>query len=210
MSRVSRTLKIFNEQFRSLSFREMAALLKASLFKSQDIIIYARESNAGRVGVSYDKKKTIIKKGTTPVLETIRKDSSPLPWEFSCDIYDRVSDFFVTEYNGRVGHISWVYYRGDPNRLIDLKDDEAEIKYCLTLEAFRGRGLYPGTLVEIQKYLFGKGIKRVFICVDKDNIPSIRGIEKAGFKKAGAVRLIKFFGVQLNGRYSFKESIGNT
>jgi RimJ/RimL family protein N-acetyltransferase len=42
------------------------------------------------------------------------------------------------------------------------------------------------------------GYRRCFICVKSDNTTSIRGIEKAGFVRAGSTRLRKVFGVQVS------------
>lgn len=200
-----RGFKILASQLKCLSMKEAALLIINALFKWQEILIYNRELN-GQIKyckIQHD-LSGFIKKGELFELDNLRKTTKTLPWEFSCDLYDSVKDFFIFKKNGEIGHISWIYYKGVPNRLIKLSENEAEIKYSLTLEPYRGMGLYPMTLVESQKYLKGKGFKRVFICVDKDNIPSIRGIEKAGFNIIGKIKLIKLLGFQLNKRFSIE------
>lgn len=53
---------------------------------------------------------------------------------------------------------------------------------CYTLEKYRGKGYYPLLL----KFIMGQSKNRTFyMIVDKKNIASIRGIEKAEFKKIG-------------------------
>ncbi|MBW1803909.1 MAG: GNAT family N-acetyltransferase, partial [Deltaproteobacteria bacterium] len=85
---------------------------------------------------------------------------------------------------------------------IRLGPEDAEIKYCLTLPPFRGRGLFPRVLKSMVKYLTAKGFCRIFICVHEDNLPSIRGIEKAGFKLVERIRLRKKMGIQVSGKYT--------
>ena len=150
-----------------------------------------------------------IVKGEVADLQHARHGMKTPPWEFSCDLYDQVKDFFIyKDKGGAIGHISWVYYRNDPNRIIRLGLHEGEIKYSLTLEPYRGKNLYPLTLIQIQKYLRGKGYRRVFICVEERNLPSIRGIEKAGFKTISRLQLIKVMGIQLSKKYYWSEAIG--
>ena len=91
-----------------------------------------------------------------------------MPWEFQCYHYDGVKDFFIVLNNEVLQHISWIYYRNDPNRFIKLGSNEAEIKYCLTLPPFRGQGMYPKVLKTIACYLKEKGYHRVFICINID------------------------------------------
>jgi RimJ/RimL family protein N-acetyltransferase len=204
---LARQLAIFSGRLRSLSFPEMVRLIVTSLFKSQNILIYSRELEDAASLPENQEHDTFISRPNGTFLDEYRAGNPTLPWEFSCDIYDGVKEFFVYKKNGAVGHIGWIYYKDDPNRIIALEDGEAEIKYCLTIERFRGKGLYPATLANMQRYLRNSGLKRVFITVEAENAPSIRGIEKAGFEMAGKIRLVKFFGVQLNKRYSFTRGI---
>lgn len=198
-----RAFKILMQQYKRNSPRDIVLLLISSLFKLQEILIYGRVLN-GQIN-DYKNQYNYsgcIKKGELHELNYFRNGLGAQPWEFSCDVYDGVKDFFIFKKNGEIYHISWIYYKNDPNRLINLSENEAEIKYSLTLEPYRGMGVYPMTLVEIQRHLKGKGFKRVFICVDKDNFASRRGIEKAGFNIVKEIKLVKFFGFQLNKKFS--------
>jgi RimJ/RimL family protein N-acetyltransferase len=180
---------------------EIALVLAGALFKRESIVIYRRELE-GSVGPANRPGEGDIARGNAGDLETLRQRPGPVPWEFCCDRLDGVTDFFVGRSNGSIGHISWIYYRKDPNRIIDLAPDEAEIKYSLTLPEFRGQGLYPATLGRIREFLRKKGYKRVFICVRADNRSSLRGIEKAGFQRTAKIRLVKIMGVQVSRRYA--------
>ncbi|MFA0961210.1 hypothetical protein AB9P05_05360 [Roseivirga sp. BDSF3-8] len=58
---------------------------------------------------------------------------------------------------------------------------------CHTDDSCRGMGIYPYMLVHIYKELL-QSHKEVYILVSPENTPSIRGIEKAGFRKTHRVR----------------------
>jgi len=199
---MSRTLKIVRAQFSEHGFVAFAAVMLKSLFKVDRISIYAKDlTKNGNRNESSDLAAD-VRKGDQIDLENIRNKTTAPAWEFSCDLYDGVKDFFVYQKNESVGHISWVYYKNDPNRIIDLQINEAEVKYSLTLPDLRGKGIYPAVLREVQYYLKSKGFKKLFICTLNDNLPSVRGIEKSDFIFVTTISLIKIFGVQISRRYA--------
>lgn len=197
---ILRLLNIAKGQFRSVSFGDFVETVKHSLFCNDLIFVYTL--NLEEVaGVEANNRSNVeVRKGSVSDLEETVGRFNPLPWEFQCHSYDGVADFFVACDSEGIQHISWIYYCNDPNRLLSLSDREAEIKYCLTLPAFRGRGLYPGVLRTIAQFLTQEGFRRVFVCVHEANTSSIRGIEKAGFKRVGRVRLQKVAGLQVSKR----------
>jgi RimJ/RimL family protein N-acetyltransferase len=180
-----------------MSLAEFLSFLRLLLFRNDEILIYCcglTEADAGALRSS----PMLIVKGQLPDLELERRERRPVPWELQCDVYDGVRDFFVYIEAGRVGHVSWLYYKNDPNRILQLDEGECEVKFCLTFPEFRGQGLYAAALRVIQVYLKERGLHRCFICVKSDNIASIRGIEKAGFRRVGATRLRKVLGLQVS------------
>jgi RimJ/RimL family protein N-acetyltransferase len=202
MNTISRGISILKDRYRSLSILELIALLWNALFKNERILVYC---------ISLQKSDTVdgsasspfaIVKGELADLERARKKLERIPWELKCDIYDGVKDFFIFRdtQNGAIGHISWLYYKNDANRTLRLGDKECEIMFCLTLPEFRGKGLYPSALQGIQRYLKGRGYEKCFICATDDNLASIRGIEKSGFRLVGRTRLRKIFGFQISPR----------
>jgi RimJ/RimL family protein N-acetyltransferase len=197
-----RILKIARSQYLNFGFREFTVLVFSSLFRIDRISIYARDLTNAIVRNDKHDIELHIKKGEPSELETIRSNMAAPSWEFSCDLYDGVKDFFIYKDNGLIGHISWIYCNNDPNRIIDLSNDEGEVKYSLTLPEFRGRGIYPATLIAVQKYLKENGYKRLYICTREDNLPSVRGIEKAGFTFVTKISLIKVLGMQVSKRYA--------
>ena len=202
METILRTIRIFNSRVKNLSFLEMISLILSSLFKTERIIIYVKPLDNEIQFQKYSELHKFIHKGEIPELIAYRGNKASTLWEFFCDIYDEVSDFFIFKNNAEIGHISWIYYKHHHNRILDLSENEAEIKYSLTEPKFRGRGLYPATLIKIQRYLKDNGYRKVFICVNMENIASIKGIQKAGFELLAQVKIIKFMGLQLNKKYS--------
>ena len=200
-----RFLRIANRQLRGLALADFLALVKLLLFRDDPVFIYALDTS--QVEKIEDNALGVIdiRKGNIGELEENNMHYERVPWEFRCHEYDGVKDFFVATDCEGIQHISWIYYQNDHNRFIRLGHADAEIKYCLTLPPFRGQGLYPIVLKTIVRHLSSEGFHRVFICVHKDNQPSIRGIEKAGFKRIGRIRFIKVIGVQLSERYVPRE-----
>ncbi len=204
---MNKVLAVLRDNYRTLSLREFVAFVWGAMFKSETTLVYGvLLSNIEPVNESGSSKYAVVK-GERGDLERARQESEPVPWELRCDAYDGVEDFFVYRdlTSGTIGHISWLYYKGDPNRTLRLADKECEIMFCLTLPEFRGLGLYPGALRAIQQYLKRKGYERCFICVNDDNVASIRGIEKAGFRRAGSVHFRKMFGIQVSRRRKTKD-----
>jgi hypothetical protein len=58
---------------------------------------------------------------------------------------------------------------------------------CATHPKARGMGLYPMTLRLASSELLGSGVDRVLITCDPQNIPSVRGIEKAHFRQVMSI-----------------------
>ena len=72
-----------------------------------------------------------------------------------------------------------------------MNKDDYEIGPCFTYPQYRGKGIYPAVLQSICNDL-GNDNTIFYMIVDEDNTASIKGIEKAGFKKFGIVKITKF------------------
>lgn len=203
MHKLKKVFSILRDHYRSLPFLEFIRFLRNSLFKNEKILIYCK-SFEGLGAVDEKTSNITIAKGGISDLEAGRKRLERVPWEFQCDLYDGVRDFFLYKEKGNIGHISWVYHKNDPNRILRLGEKECEVKFCLTFPEYRGKGLYPAALQTIQRYLRERGYRRCFICVKDDNAQSIRGIEKAGFRFAGTTHVRMAFGFQISSRYDTK------
>lgn len=67
--------------------------------------------------------------------------------------------------------------------------DDLEIGPCYIYPAFRGKGIYPKVLSEICRR--SNDTSSFYMIVDETNLPSIKGIEKAGFVRCGSVQKSK-------------------
>jgi RimJ/RimL family protein N-acetyltransferase len=209
MHKLKKVFSILRDHYHSLPFLEFIRFLRNSLFKNEKILIYCK-SFKGLDAVNEKASNITLVKGEISDLET-GETLERFPG-IQCDLYDGVRDFFLYKEKGNIGHISWVYHKNDPNRILRLGEKECEVKFCLTFPEYRGKGLYPAVLQTIQRYLRERGYRRCFICVKDDNTASIRGIEKAGFRIAGTTYVRKAFGLQISSRRDtkhFKDIEGN-
>lgn len=74
-----------------------------------------------------------------------------------------------------------------------LKDNEIFIHYCETAPEARGKNIYAHVLSHIYDDFKDKTI---LISVNKNNFPSIRGIQKVGFKEKESIKTIVFIGIK--------------
>lgn len=99
-------------------------------------------------------------------------------------------------WDGQVAGICWS--RSGLTRsdyFVPLQESDATILSCFTFPPFRGRGIYPAMLRYIASTLKDdRGIRRIFIDCRSYNRPSLRGIEKAGFRRIGTAVRLDLFG----------------
>lgn len=91
--------------------------------------------------------------------------------------------FAHTEPGGQLVTYAFVLYRTFYKRLLAIPGSAPLIGNCFTVPAMRGRGLYPAMLRTVCRHLARMGHDRVFISCAPDNRASIRGIERAGFRR---------------------------
>ena len=82
--------------------------------------------------------------------------------------------------------------RGFRCRFPRLREDEVLVENVYTFEKYRGKGVMPSAIDVLSRLARRKGFKRMLTCVREDNTYSLRGFEKAGFKKFGEIREIRF------------------
>jgi hypothetical protein len=87
--------------------------------------------------------------------------------------------------DGQVAAYGWVSFVeeeiGELNLRIQLVPGEAYIWDCATLPAFREKLLYSALLIYILGQLRAQNLCRAWIGADQDNIPSQKGMARAGF-----------------------------
>ena len=74
-----------------------------------------------------------------------------------------------------------------------LKDNEIFIHYCETAPEARRKNIYPHVLSHISDNFKDK---KILISVNKNNLASIRGIQKVGFEKKESVQTIVLIGIK--------------
>jgi GNAT superfamily N-acetyltransferase len=98
--------------------------------------------------------------------------------------------FFV---NTELATVAWTwegYLELEPG--LGIPVDGIAIFDCWTIPKFRGRGIYTASLMRLAALAGERGAT---IAVDPGNIPSIRGIERAGFEPYLALRRRRRLGV---------------
>jgi RimJ/RimL family protein N-acetyltransferase len=111
---------------------------------------------------------------------------------------------YAVHLNGHIAHISWVMTseleRDYPIKNVKLRAREVEITHCITLEEYRGMGLYPYAIRSICQLEAERGTRRVFMITNVRNKSSQRGMQKAGLTYCG--RIIRLASSALPDHYS--------
>lgn len=105
---------------------------------------------------------------------------------------------FIADMNGEIAHYKWVAldeaYVSELNRNIRVSYNSAYIYSSYTVPKFRGFGLDTKVTMKVFDYLHERGIEKVYILVQFNNIPSLRVMQKVGYRKMGEVRFVQVFG----------------
>lgn len=89
--------------------------------------------------------------------------------------------FFAGDRLATIGWVSAEYLELDKRLRVPFPG-AAGIYDCYTFDEFRSRGYYTNALMQLAHEMKSRGLGSVHIAVDPDNFPSVRGIEKAGFR----------------------------
>jgi len=93
-------------------------------------------------------------------------------------------------------HKSKIFKRSLLLKSFGYKQPLMTIGDAFTNDKYRGKGIYPAVLERIVcKHLKDTSL---YLLVSPDNIPSIRGIEKAGFSKLASLKCLKIGPFYLN------------
>jgi hypothetical protein len=106
-------------------------------------------------------------------------------------------ELFGWQGNGEsIACFGWVCFRQRTVGLERLRDSpgRAFIYNCHTLPAFRGRGLYTALLRYIRSTLAGERFNHFIIDVNRRNLVSRRGIERAGFQPVASLTSLRVLG----------------
>lgn len=104
------------------------------------------------------------------------------------NVHGKRESYVVTDL-GKIVHKSFLYRDVQIIKLIERSG--LVIGSCYTNETYRGQSIYPKVLSYIAKDNMASGDDMLMV-VDSDNVPSIRGIEKAGFVKLAHIKAKKW------------------
>jgi RimJ/RimL family protein N-acetyltransferase len=106
---------------------------------------------------------------------------------------------FAGSWNGQVCYISIVSTSGFsvPERVsIQFTPGSADayVGNCFTVEQYRGKGVYPCALLQLGCALRAEGRQRLYLFVERENLASIRSVEKVGFQSVAVCRVFQWRG----------------
>jgi RimJ/RimL family protein N-acetyltransferase len=103
---------------------------------------------------------------------------------------------YVASIDGRLAHYSWVQRTGshpitEAGVSTPVGNGAFWIYHCVTADWARGRRIYPATLERIVSDGFAEGDSTAWIYTSTQNIPSQKGIERAGFRKVATLKALR-------------------
>ncbi len=106
------------------------------------------------------------------------------PWTFRGRLTENTRCFVVV-HEDRFVHATWMTARAawtrEIRRYLLPPAGDAYVYESFTHPSARGHGVYPFALKGIAAALARRGLRRVWVAVEKDNPASIKAVEKAGF-----------------------------
>jgi len=99
--------------------------------------------------------------------------------------------YTAVDADGRVGYVQWLFFAKDNHKVAthfhglfpQLGPDYALLEGAFTFEAFRGKGIMSSAMALIAEEAGKGGARFVITFVTKDNLPSMKGCERAGFER---------------------------
>ena len=95
---------------------------------------------------------------------------------------------------------------GEIGCAINPRPDEIYLYDAFTFAEYRGQNLYPAVMHRILSHSQEAGLRRALIFVMSDNVASIRGVRKAGFREFQRVTYYSFVGLV---RYSYRPHLSH-
>lgn len=165
-------------------YRSLYWMVFGYVHKNEFVVFKTDTGGASRS--AGDWRRLSVKIAEAEDLETIRGKEDFQTREAFIDRYRRVNSCLVGYYDGKPAHIMWIFRHGDYSRFFSLGQNEAEINFCYTAPAFRGKGIYSMMIGAALDLLKKQGVKTVYMATHSTNGPATKAISRAGFKRAGA------------------------
>ena len=104
---------------------------------------------------------------------------------------------FAAWVGGEVASYCWLSLGeeevGEMERVIHLPAGEAYIWNCATLPRFRRQRLYTALLNFMIRRLAAGDFQRIWVGANRENVPSLRAFETAGFRPAAGMTYVRLF-----------------
>ena len=167
-----------------------------------DLFLYRCPDDPGRMRPLQARIEEIFirdQKGLTPDIRRLIRGYGPFRlWRIRRWLKHAEAAVLVFRCEGRPVHFSVVALApgkygtyGNPFELHGK--DWAMTGPCYTDPVARGRGLFPLALRRVPGLLAPLGYRRFYTCVATGNTPSIRGIEKSGYRRVGLWHAVRWF-----------------
>ena len=142
-------------------------------------------------------EQTNVDHVTDRLLFQSRFERGELIWTAHSDTDKIVSYCWVTRKPVEIGEIG---------SSINPRADEIYLYDAFTFAEYRGQNLYPAVMHRILAHSREAGLRRALIFVMSDNVASIRGVRKAGFREFQRVTYYNFVGFV---RYAYRPHLSH-
>ena len=142
-------------------------------------------------------EQTNVDHVTDRMLFQSRFERGELIWTAHGDAERIVSYCWVTKKPVEIGEIGCA---------INPRPDEIYLYDAFTFADYRGQNLYPAVMHRILAHSREAGLRRALIFVMSDNVASIRGVRKAGFREFQRVTYYNFIGFV---RYAYRPHLSH-
>ena len=106
---------------------------------------------------------------------------------------------YVAKRNGQLAHWSWTFDDVALPGQFGFNTQLPVIGNCFTTESFRGLHIYSRVLAHIRSDIRSQHLAaKVYVLVSPDNIASIKGIERAGFRCLARLSGLRVLGFIIN------------
>jgi hypothetical protein len=159
----------------------MKALMKVmyyNIVKKNRFAIFELDLQKELESVSLDPKQFSVRVIDYKELGSMIAGKDNLPREFFMNEIDGVRYCVVVISADRIGHISWIYLKGDKDRWFDLTDEEAHVNYSFTFGEFRGMAFFPQALLASAEWLKARKYRRILMDVHEETVFMLNSMKK--------------------------------
>ncbi|MGH6689676.1 MAG: GNAT family N-acetyltransferase [Gammaproteobacteria bacterium] len=175
--------------YRSRGLTGLLRFLSTRIFRRSEDLLFERDLGASRTGAAPVRLHPVIRigrenVGSARVAAIERQVLAGENEAYGAGLLRNDLLFAHLDDDGRVLTYAFVLFTTEYKRVLQEPSEVPMIGNCYTVPDARGRGLYARMLVTVSDDLAVDGHRRAIISCQPDNVASMRGIERAGFKRA--------------------------